>query len=405
MNPSHTAVRTLRHNGAWVGALWCFVLAGATGAFFRFGMAYGTTGGLSLANVRHAHSHLMYFGWATPALALLMLAHLPALTGRPLPRRAGWIPVVMLVTGLLAFPLFLAYGYTPAVIGGRRLPLSVMSAGLNVLGWYLFAGVYARMTRGVARNGPLVFWDIALVFLVFATFGAWGLALMKPLGVEAVFWQAALTHLFLDLFSEGWFVMALLGLVYAVRDASPGASRPWSLWLIVSGLPLMFVFGMQVSLVPPGLALLARGGGLLVATGLLANVWVLWRTPGAGGPWRLPLALLALKAMMLAGFSLLPQEWWAGHHGLRILYLHVMLLGFVTPGVVAVAERTPGLVVGGRRWLYGAVVLVLVSLWPLTSLWPKAWAGTWALEVAAWTALLPVVAGAGLLLAAVRRRA
>ena len=51
-------------------ALAVFVLAGATGAFMRFGLLYGMAG-LSYANVRHAHSHLMYFGWVTPALIAL----------------------------------------------------------------------------------------------------------------------------------------------------------------------------------------------------------------------------------------------------------------------------------------------------------------------------------------------
>ena len=34
----------------------------------------GLPGGLAYVNVRHAHSHLMFFGWVTPALMGLIAA-------------------------------------------------------------------------------------------------------------------------------------------------------------------------------------------------------------------------------------------------------------------------------------------------------------------------------------------
>lgn len=54
--------------GAWWGALACFILAGATGFLFRLGLSTGTTAGLDLTNVRHAHSHLMLLGFVTLGL-------------------------------------------------------------------------------------------------------------------------------------------------------------------------------------------------------------------------------------------------------------------------------------------------------------------------------------------------
>jgi hypothetical protein len=52
----------------WLTALGIFILAASTGAFMRFAMILGFPFGLMFTNVRHAHSHLMYFGWVTPAL-------------------------------------------------------------------------------------------------------------------------------------------------------------------------------------------------------------------------------------------------------------------------------------------------------------------------------------------------
>ena len=44
-----------------IGVVVAFTIAAATGAFFRFGAAYGISAGLDLTNVRHAHTHLMHF--------------------------------------------------------------------------------------------------------------------------------------------------------------------------------------------------------------------------------------------------------------------------------------------------------------------------------------------------------
>jgi len=71
------ASETLRDfRWAWRTSLTFFVLAGLTGFLFRLELTYGGSFGMNLVNVRHAHSHLMYFGWATPALMLGMTAFL-----------------------------------------------------------------------------------------------------------------------------------------------------------------------------------------------------------------------------------------------------------------------------------------------------------------------------------------
>ena len=84
--------------------------------------------------------------------------------------------------------------------------------------------------------------------------------------------------------------------------------------------------------------------------------------------------------------------------GLRILYLHLMLLGFVTLGLIAAAKTLwPTMPSWSPGALYGAVAVVLLALIPLTTLWPPAWHGSWTFQVAAWTSLLPVLVGVGLL--------
>ncbi len=384
----------------WPAALICFVIAGTTGSLLRFGLLRGLPAGMQLVNVRHAHSHLMFFGWVTPALMTLIVTWLPRLTGRPLSSRFKWTMAATLVFALLAYVMFIQYGYQPAELGGRRLPLSVFMATLNVLAWYAYAYLYYRTTRGIARSRPLRFWDAALIFMILASLGAWGVAVVSRLQITDPFWSQAMTHLFLDLFSEGWFVLAVLGLIYAFHPAGSERAAHWGEQLVVIGLPVLFLLALPVGLVPVGLRAIASVGDLLVAVGLLLNITALWQTvPRRWMGWRVPLALLTLKAIIGLGMVLPVSASWAQQNGLRILYLHLLLLGFVTLGIVVAAREAWGpAAVPGQRWLVTTVLLLLLTLIPLTGLWPSTWAGRWALQVAAWASLGPVIAAVAMII-------
>ena len=320
---------------AWRGALVVFVLAGATGAAFRFAVAMGDTFGLNLTHVRHAHSHLMYFGWVTPALFALIAQRLFSL-GRA-ERAGGRVIGAAFGLALLSFPAFLLYGYGPAQVGSARIPLSVIASGLNVLAWYAFAAVYLYARRSAAGTALVRQLDVAVAFLVLSTLGAWGLPVVVATGgSEAV--QSALTHLFLDAFSEGWFVLGVLGLAVAdatLNETSARVVRAAS-WVVAAGVPFVFALGMPSVHVPATFAVLARVGGVLVGGGLLVAAAALW--PRVRRLWRVALVLLAVKAAGQVGVALWPGGGWAGLPAFRILYLHLMLLGFVTLGLVAAAR-------------------------------------------------------------------
>ena len=164
--------------------------------------------------------------------------------------------------------------------------------------------------------------------------------------------------------------------------------------MIVIGLPVMFLLAMPVNLVPGGLRAIAGIGGLLVGAGLLLTVSAIWPavSTGANG-WRIPLSLLALKAIIGLGMVLPVTARWAQQNSLRIFYLHALLLGFVTLGLVVAARQIwSRAAVPGQRWLAAAVLIVLLSLVPLTGLWSPPWSGLWALQVAAVVSLGPALA-------------
>ena len=178
----------------WRGALGCLILAGLTGALYRFGIGYGMTLGFDLGNVRHAHSHLMYMGWVTPALFLLIARQFQAHTGHRFSSAVKGVVVATLAGALVAYPLFLAFGYRSIAFGEARMPPAAMASGLNMIVWYGFAVLYVRARRGVSLTRVILFWDLAMAFLVLSTVGAWGLSMLKPLGIDDPVLSTALTH-------------------------------------------------------------------------------------------------------------------------------------------------------------------------------------------------------------------
>ncbi len=392
--PTHTL------DWAWDVALVCFIIAASTGALLRFSMLYGAPYGLALHNVRHAHSHLMYFGWATPALMALILAALSQMTGRAPGSRAHPLLAATFAAALLAYPAFLLFGYRPAPVGAIQMPLATMAAGLNIVLWYGFIIYYWRFTRGVARYLPIRLWDAALAFLFLSSLGAWGLAFSAAAGIESPLIASALTHLFLDLFADGWFLLAILGLAcFALPDTATRRAARTGENLLVAGLPLTFLLSVSSAALPPTVRALVGLSAVIAAFGLFALLYALLRvlrtTPDVSRRWLWGTAIffLALKALAFLAMSTPAGAQWTISMGLRISYLHWLLLGGITVGLIAAARRQWGpQVVAFWRLFLLTIIILLVSLLPLTRLWPASLSGRWALEAAAWVALGPVLA-------------
>ena len=387
----------------WRGALAFFILAGLTGAFFRFGTAQGTTLGFSLGNIRHAHSHTMYFGWVTPALMGLIAYRLRELGAGSLPKLGPTVGLAFL-TALVAYVPFLLFGYAPATFGETQLPLSMIAAGLNVLAWYWFVAIYVRARRNDAPSIAIRLFDLAVFFLVLATLGAWGLSGMQLVGHDDVALRMALTHVFLDIFSEGWFVLGVLGLAAAEVNLG-NRSAVWGVRLAAMGIPFTFALGMPPSLVSPLFRLLSSLGGVAVAIGLILIAIPLWRHLGSASStdarwmWRFAIVALLIKAVAEGLVSIAPDANWSAMPHLRIIYLHVVLLGFVSVGLVAAARSAWGeSATRGHTGFVISIAALLLFLLPYTPAWPIAWRGVWLLWVTAALALGPVLAAAWMLL-------
>lgn len=374
-------------------------MAGLTGFSYRLGLIGVDLWGLALENIRHAHSHLMFFCWAVPLPMYFVIRKLNAEVASNGPNiLMGRMALVSLVIGLASFPFFLLYGYRPVPLGGLELPFSVILSGIVMLCWYGFMIAYRKVRKYADADLSLLFYDGALVMLFICSLGAWGVAAVQFSGVQSPLFGMALTHFFLATFTEGWVVLALLGILYDrldIRTEDLRFAPALLVGLILFGAPLTFPYGISEGLLNTKLLLTARAGGMLAAAGLGLNLYVLYRRRGwrMAWYWKVIMALLILKAGAQFIVSVVPSDFWMSEHGLRIFYLHLLLLGGFTlvlfSGLHELFESAKGLAA-----VTATVLLVLTSLLLLTPLWPAGWFTGWEFYIVAAIALLPALAAA-----------
>ncbi len=391
------APQTRLERSVWWTALFCFVLASLTGVLLRYGFAHGLPFALVPGDVRHSHSHLMFFGWVTPVLMLFLLRQ----RGGPL--HPGLL-ITAFVFALASWWPFLVSGYGMMTIFGRYLPVSMIVSGLNGLVWYAFIAVYwaggrtrSRSAYGSAATGLLLASSAGVLALAYA-----GMTSAGPVYISAF------AQLFLDLFAEGWFGLGLLAVAYSLHpELEKSHAARTGLVFIVIGLLLRCTADVFVSLGFTALTPLALAGSASAGLGLLAALLPLWRSQPAAplSLWHLAYILLGLKA----GIDLLSSQPLAAAFidgaALRVFFLHAYLLGAITLGLVAAARSLWGSAAFRLPWLLAGAALVMTgSLLPLSLLWPVAWRGQWALELAWWLSMLPLAAVIGSLLAGLPRR-
>ena len=378
-------------------ALGAFLLAAATGVLLRFGLFQGMPlWAQNFTAVRHAHSHLMYFGWATLAIMAMVWRLLPQWTDEPLPGGVRWQMAATTVVALLSFPAFWSNGYGVTQIGPAALPLGSMVSGLNGLTWIAFALLYARATARLhPRPLPVQLWDWAILLLLLAFCGGLGLVVLVAVESNSLALQQIMLHLFLDLFAAGWFTLALLGLLWGWV----GTVQPQSRWLPTQSLAVLlaptFFLGVSPAFVPEPVFWISALSNAAAALLLMRHLFALWQQRAA-----LPnLARFGLAAMgvhiVIAFVLLWPSLWqWSAGTQLRIFYLHNLLLGWMSSTLLglAVALWFP-LAQSWRRlvqWLWmGGISLMLLALFVLGSSVNLSFIpfSMW-MRVAAWSSLL-----------------
>lgn len=380
-------------------ALLILVFAGSTGSFLRFGLAYGMPAGWGeFHNIIHAHSHTM-FGWTVLALMTIIWRRLPVYTGKPLPKSVRWQMLATFVFSFLQLFAFWPNGYGVTRIGSAQMPLGAMSAGFAGLTWFWFMALYWRATRGMgATPTPVRLWNWAIVLLFIASMGAMaepGLIAMK---IESNFVKHLFLHLFLDLFTTGWLLLAAFGAIAAyLEDKKPLEKLPSVKLLALFILPT-FLLGMPPDYLPVWLFWIASLANLAVAAMVAMHLYRFYRRR-EDLPLLVTFGLLGLLVQIgSAALMIVPGVWAWGAGALRIFYLHDMLLLWTSSALLGllIAEF------GNRKnvwqswsewlWIIGVGVMWLALLLGGFVQWLPL-SGRTLLAVAAWASVI-IVAGA-----------
>ncbi|MBO6795305.1 MAG: hypothetical protein JJ895_15470 [Balneolaceae bacterium] len=375
-------------------AIAFFILAGITGVLFRMGMLGADIFGLSLQNIRHAHSHLMFFGWAgflPLIIASNAQSHAASKKWTVLQQRAIWAIVVL---SPITFFFFLLWGYHPVAIGEAQLPLAAILSSFVMIAWYAFAFGYWRSKP--EKSKPFQSWfSVALLMLIVSSLGAWGVGALQFFDIENILIPKAMTHFFLGTFTEGWVVLIVMGLIVRalkLQSSDFFLSQSTLQTMIAFGAPITFAFGMPNSMLTNELLWSARIGGMISSAAILIFCFgalkSVWRTNSI---WLWPVVLLGTKALIVLITSLFPNELWLSDHNLRILYLHILLLGAFT--------------IAGFGWMHShfnttrqsfnlivySCLAVLISLVLPTNVVPTPMKGLWVFYVITLVAIFPVI--------------
>lgn len=386
MRHQRSADENRAESTTWVASLALAALGCAlgTGALFRWVAFQWAEVPWSLTNLRHAHSHLVLFGWAIPGLFLAM----DRSRGSSEANRHNGNYLFLGITAWLSWPLFLQYGYESTAIGSARLPLSVIVSGMGMVGWYVWLVRAAKdgVSEGSRPAGRLT--DVSMVLLFSASIFAWVLPVAQARGSSLEQVQF-LIHVFLHLLVVGFLGTGTLSLLLKSRRTlvEPGTTTA-----------VIFIGTMLSSLLSPAfienlwLQLAGRSG--LFALGY-ASLFLLARA-ASGARWTAGLWLswfwLVVKAGCEVVLAIMPDaslHWLLSAPVARLLYLHIVLLGAVSTLLVE-------WLVPLRSWRQALQVLFALGVgsWIVVTGWvPVPWSGAYSWFLAGGTgALIGLVA-------------
>lgn len=373
-------------------SLVSFVIAALTCVIYRYGFLGPLPDVLHLSNIRHAHSHLMFFNWITPPILIWMAVSVLSPGNQKSARRFKICLYTMMILGFLSWPFFLLYGYKPVAIGSASLPIAAMLSGMVMLTWYGFAWLYFAQRNMRQTSFPLLLFDAALIALVVSSLGAWGVSVYQFSSLESPLIPKALTSFFLGVFTQGWVMLGVLGIMWSAVKSSETVIEIHKNWFwipLLFGSMLIFPYSLDQSILTPLMLYSAKAGLLLIVFSLALHLFSLFKTSlASSGIWIAILLLLGLKVLFQAG-ALLPTGIWPGEHGLRILYLHLTLLGFASS--VLLASYYPSSA-HTAKWSYVAAAgAVLITLGMFSGYWPKPLTPDTLIYWLAGAAILPVI--------------
>jgi hypothetical protein len=315
-------------SGVWLRAV--FVVPEAIGGF-RFGFAL------------HAHSHVALFGWTSMALFAVI-------AGRAA-RRPG-------SSGLLAHAHMVGIASAAAFVGFLLSGYSASTIAISVLHVVFWIAFVFAIWPWLDDLAPVErrYWRGALAFLVVAGLGAMTPGIVMARGIADPWIGQLSIKSFLTPFTSGWLILGAMGACYmAIPRRRFGVP---AFWLLTAGVIPSTL--LHTSAAPPAewMTLAGRAGTGLV--GISALLFAADLLTGRAAPLlRLVGAVAAAKGLAEVLVAAGPALELVASRQLTVAYLHLVLLGLVTPALLHAAygiERAPR-----RTAMYAAGLALMVG--------------------------------------------
>ncbi|HYD52973.1 MAG TPA: hypothetical protein VEA99_10110 [Gemmatimonadaceae bacterium] len=326
-------------------ALGSLVATVLTGVWLRLAMLRPEAlAGFEFRSAVHAHSHLALFGWVTLALF--------AAIAREAGAARGWMRWHAHAAGLASVAAwigFLRMGYAPATIA-----LSTVHVAL----WIVFAvGAWPALARlaPAARRCARA----ALALLVAAGAGAMAPAIASVTGIGGA-WGARLSiELFLSPFLEGWLTIGVAGALYASL-ARPRFAAIAPRLMALGALPTA-LFRVAEPAPVAWLPHVGRVGLLCVGVGALLLALDVLRERRVGPLARLAGAAFLVKGAIDVGVAAVASPALMANHQLGIAYLHLVLLGGATAGLLHALAAPARIGLGGAAIAHAVGLALLLA--------------------------------------------
>jgi hypothetical protein len=306
-----------------------FLLAALLGVMLRYYFIHPVPG-FNYKNWLQVHSHVMFLGWITLALFVMIIRKLSQ-------ARSQMFKFSIVIFQLSVLALFISFPAGGYGIGSVIALTICMAASILVM---------INIFKG-SKEDDHIGWKYiksGLFFMVFSCLGPLALGPITALGMKNTPWHDFAIYFYLHFQYNGWFFLAILGLV--ILDL-PAAWMKNNLNFLQNGwyLPIVAVFLTYfLSLLDHGYSLLFNLlGGLGAAAQLTYVILFLVKikrsaTESDGlfsgkGSWLFQLSIMALLLKLcLQLLSALPvlASFAFSHRNIIIAFLHLTLIGFVS---------------------------------------------------------------------------
>ena len=347
----------------WVAiSLLNLCIAAFAGMVLRYKIAFALPF-IDQKNLLHGHSHFAFIGWVTQLILVLLANQII----EQLPNKWATYRRLLLANLCLGYLIFISF-----LITGYK-GVSILLLVLQIILTYIFASVYIRDLYKIKFNVQSRMWFVAaMIFNLISTLGTLMLGYMKMSGTITEKSYLAAVYFYLHFQYNGWFLFAFIGLAvhWLLTNKIIDSMPPKYFWVFsIAAIPTYFLTILWLDL-PKTLFIMVIIAALLQFIAWIGMLRIVVRPLKISlqnhpciGYHLLTLSCLALsiKLTLQLGSTIPSLSQLAfGYRSIVIGYLHLVLLGVITLGLLSILFLRKIVVVG--RWGSLGLIFFVVGI-------------------------------------------